>query len=371
MPPIQSLNGLGHFARRASPIVWETASDWDSAVSESGVVHESVTNTDHEDATIVKQGYNIKNPYLSSNLIGYWPLGEDSVGTVYDFSGYNNDGSVDSATLNQTGVLGTSAYEFNGVDNKVTVPSSSSLRSPTNTNEITICAWVKPQYTEMDSRGTVCSKSGTYYLFVTSSGNISIYTFNNSGDNSSFFKSTGTIPENTWSFICGVQESDGTRRAYINGQEDSSGSFTGEIGESGVNDIGIGAEYDNRRYFDGKICYPMVFDQAVSPSKLQRLYDVVDKPGSLETATKSFDAPVTPDLTADMALNGASSFDVDVIGSPSGSAETQTVTVDTDGTATYSASWASSHSDFRVRPKPANDGDVTVTPTVNSLELVP
>lgn len=216
----------------AGNLTWETATDWDNAVSESGVVHESVTNTDHNDATIVKQGYQLASPTPSTGLLGYWPLHEDSGSTANDVSVNNQDGTINGATVNVSAILGTTGYSF-----------------------------------------------------------------------------------------------------------------------------------------DGTIAEVRIYDERLTNSEVQTLFDTVDTPGSLETATKSFDSGQTPDLVADVSLNTVTSFEVDVIGSPSGTSETNTVTVDTDGENTYAITWSSSHTDYRVKPKPANGGDKTVTPNINKLEL--
>lgn len=107
---------------------WETASDWDSNQSESNVVHESVAGTDHDDATQVKLGYQIASPYKSADLVLYAPMHEDTVGTINDFSGNNNDGTLNDATIDPGGLLGTSCYSFDGTSsNYGTFPDHAAL----------------------------------------------------------------------------------------------------------------------------------------------------------------------------------------------------------------------------------------------------
>src|SRR5690242_13616154 len=79
-------------------------------------------------------------------LVGWWPLNEGSGQTVRDWSGRGNNGylgSTTSADANDPswipGVFAGSALRFDGVDDWVTIPSSSSLE-PQN---LTVAAWFR------------------------------------------------------------------------------------------------------------------------------------------------------------------------------------------------------------------------------------
>jgi hypothetical protein len=114
-------------------LVWDTTTDWDSGTSAAGVVHEAVANTDHVDAGVVKQGYSVASPVPSSGLVGYWPLQEDSGGTAFDFSGVGNHLAVNGAAPGRAGLLGTTAYSFDGSGDIVstTDPDKKPWISPT------------------------------------------------------------------------------------------------------------------------------------------------------------------------------------------------------------------------------------------------
>jgi hypothetical protein len=120
-------------------LVWDTTADWDASVGSSGVVHESVTNTDHVDAGVVKQGYSVESPVPSAGLVGYWTFDEDSGTVAYDFSGNGNHGSIEGATLGASGLLGTSAYSFDGIDDRVVLPSG--LLS--GSSDFSVSLWVR------------------------------------------------------------------------------------------------------------------------------------------------------------------------------------------------------------------------------------
>jgi len=75
---------------------------------------------------------------LSTGLIAHYPFD----GNVADASANGNHGSIVGALVSTTDRYGApnTAYEFNGTNTYVHVPSSASLSSPTN--QITMCAWV-------------------------------------------------------------------------------------------------------------------------------------------------------------------------------------------------------------------------------------
>ncbi len=71
------------------------------------------------------------------SLVLYYPF----KGTTIDSSGYGNNGSsVNAAYTSDPWGHANSAYLFNGVDNYITVPNSSSLNV---TNQLTIACWLR------------------------------------------------------------------------------------------------------------------------------------------------------------------------------------------------------------------------------------
>lgn len=74
----------------------------------------------------------------AATLVGYWPFEESSGLTVYDWSGYDNDGTLTGATRS-VGKYG-SGLTFDG-SGRVTVPNSPTL--DTLPGGFTLSAWVK------------------------------------------------------------------------------------------------------------------------------------------------------------------------------------------------------------------------------------
>ena len=74
---------------------------------------------------------------LNNGLVAYYPF----TGNANDVSGNNNNPSSNNATLtaDRFGVA-NNAYHFNGTNNAIRIPNSSSLQL---SNKISMCAWVR------------------------------------------------------------------------------------------------------------------------------------------------------------------------------------------------------------------------------------
>lgn len=342
-------------------LTWETAADWDAAVSESGVVHESTPNTDHTDATVVKQGYPVANPLFATDLVGYWPLHEDAGTTANDFSGNANDGTITGATLGATGILGTSAYSFDGVDDYVSLPNFGS-----DWTELSLLGFFRCDDDGREQRHSITAQKPNLSLRMHAGGTIDNLRVivNGSVDNGDLTVSTDLSALN---HICVTVAENGTMRVYVNGAEvgsDPVGSFATWSGE---NNIGRNRD-GSGNYYTGMAAGYTVVNRQISGSEVQQHYDIAATAGQLVTATKQFSTATTPDLqNLDYVLNGQS-IDLSVIGSP-GTADEEINTVTLDGGTSYTLSWVSSHQDFRVNPD-ISTTDKTTTATINRVELV-
>jgi hypothetical protein len=91
--------------------------------------------------------YSIHNflPYNSYNVFAYWSFdNQDISGEVYDDSGNGNNGSVHGATwVSDGGYVGDGAYEFDGIDDRISVPGSLDFSEISGEQNHTIDLWVK------------------------------------------------------------------------------------------------------------------------------------------------------------------------------------------------------------------------------------
>lgn len=261
--------------------------NWAESASESGAVHESVANTDHDNSAILKQGYQIANPYLSSSLVGYWPLQEDSGSTAYDFSGNNNDGTYNGPTLGQTGLLGTTAPSFDGTDDTVTVPDDAVISA---LDPITVGFWFNPS-TDL-SGGSANNwnfiRKDTEWVVDNdgSLGDGSAIAMGIYGDRLTTSKSSWF--SGTWYQIYFVLDSaNGRFEVFVDGTSDNSKTPGDNTNTDSSNDVYIGERQDGTYSYPGRIADIRLHDTALSASEIQTLYDVVATQGAWESTTKT------------------------------------------------------------------------------------
>jgi|APHM01.1.fsa_nt_gi hypothetical protein len=156
---------------------WETAADWDAAVSESGVVHESVTNTDLDDAATVKMGFSATNPLFPSSLVHQYPFDQTS-GAAADVAG-SNDGSVGSGiNRGASGALGTDAFDFQQSDNV----SISGANVDATTNGITFSMLLKCDSVSGTGQFSIDEANTTFYMFGSNSTELN-FQYRSGGNN--------------------------------------------------------------------------------------------------------------------------------------------------------------------------------------------
>jgi hypothetical protein len=266
---------------------WETASDWDSAQSESGVAHESVSNTDHTDGSVIKQGYSYSSPLYSTNLVAYWPLHENSGDAAYDVWN-TNDGTLNGdVSQGVTGILGSTAYNFdNGSYDEVVVSDGSFAN--VGTGDITISAWFRCTGTNGRNHIVNHRRSGTDprkgFVF---GGRNETLGFNFEDENDYQIKASGTnINDSTWHHVA-VVKSGTSVTSYLDGAADASDSNSnfGNFDTSEEFRIGQTNDTDSAypEAFDGDIAEVSVYTTALSQSQIQTLHDVVAANGTLVT----------------------------------------------------------------------------------------
>lgn len=278
------------------------STDFDNASSESGVVHESVANTDHNDASVLKQGYSIADPYLSADLVGYWPLHEDSGGTAYDFSGSNNDGTVNGATQGATGLLGTTAYSFDGTDDYVDTGYNGAAFY---NNQWAFSAWIKWTTTDSENFAGVRDSSAIPSLQfrighaggtnTTSAGDLACLFRDNNSNYLVWGTSGESFNDGNWHHVVFIANDlpnenvtlfvDGVENSSISSNESpsfTSGSFSSNFALGGALESG-----SINSPADVDIAEVRIYDHALTQSEIQYLYDVVAAPGTLQTQFKS------------------------------------------------------------------------------------
>lgn len=351
---------------------WETASEWDGAVSEDpNVVHEAYG--DLEGAGVVQLGYPSADPG-GSNLAVMLPSDENSGTVLSNAAGAPDFDIVGGPTLGSTGAFETTAPNYDGTDDGADAGDF----SHEGAGQFTFFAVVKFDTIDGSGNHRIISRQGGTNDYVATlrlnSGNLEVLARETA--NNTLVQATGTtsLSTGTWYFVAGyIDAANDTIKAYLDGSEEASatGTLSG-TSSAWSDDTGPGwtvAYFDsdgtvNKENVDGIVEYPHLFLRTLSATEISNMSSLS---GSLTTATKTFGSSVTPDLTAlDYSLN-SQSIDLDVIGSP-GTASEEIVTQTLDGATSYTLTWSSSHTDFRIRPN-FSTTVASSSPVVRSVSL--
>lgn len=256
-------------------------SDLDSADSESGVAHENVTGTDHSNASVLRQGYSYSA--LPGTPEAYFPLHEDSGSTANDITGNAHDASINGPTLGVTGILGSTCFDFDGTGDE--------CRSGNGYAEgaisLTLNAWIKPASAQdgffLAKRGGT-SGDRSWMLLVRSNPDFQLQTYDSNGN----FQTAegGSYSGGNWYMVTGVVDGD-QQRLYVDAGTPVATNTMSTTGiQTSTEDVNIGRRSDGNNPFDGKVAEVGIWEEALSESQIQALYDTVATSGSLIAAEK-------------------------------------------------------------------------------------
>ncbi|AGC34506.1 laminin G domain-containing protein [Haloarcula virus HVTV-2] len=344
-------------------LTWGTASDWDGAADEAGVVHEAFGP--YPAADQIQLGYPSFDRGGSGEVL-YWTLDEASGDAIDHFN--SNDGTVSGFTRGGTGLHNGDCMIADSDSDEVEASNSASMDWET-TNEITIAIWYRPATGSSSNYPRLCPRDdqegGTAQVWqLLYDDSSSQYGWRVWASNSPAGDINVTsVNFGSWDFVCGrwdgsdvILDVNGTKYALSSpGGSLPSNSEPFQIGFS-----------DNGAAAFGRYGMVRAYDRALSDAEVTALYDA-GTGGYLESATKSVGSQIQPDITdVQYTLNGES-IDLKVIGSP-GTASEEIVTQSLTGAASYTLTWSNSHSDFRVRPE-FSTSTVETSPIFNSVTI--
>lgn len=353
---LDDLDGIANVQFTISmDLTWEGASDWDAAVDERGVVHESFGDLPGDD--VIQMGYPSFDQGGSALRHFYvW----DGTGDVTDIVG-SNDLTNHGASSGQTGIAGTDTYRYDG-DNDYSQGGTPNLDG----NELTFFAWLY-----IHGRG---GNSYNRYFDIDRSTDNALLWWDEDDDeygfNSTLGKATVTGSEartGVWMSWAGVFDGS-TLYFYEDGVEQDTTSVSGSLDfSSSVTVVAQKRNADASDWGNIRPDYWRMYNRGLSGTEIQDLHDGLADEAHLETATKSLSSPAQPDITdLTYSLNGQS-ITLDVIGSP-GTASEEVVSQVLDGAASYTLTWSDDHTDFRVKPR-LSTNNVTQTPTFTSVTI--
>lgn len=189
-------------------------------------------------------------------------------GNANDETGNGHNGTVEGATLD-TDRFGepNRCYSFDGINDYITIDDTSSLDIQ---KSLSLCAWVNP--VKLGSENKIITKfpENAYQLTV-NARKASFQTYTDYAWQNC--RSDISIPENEWSFICGVYDYDSSlSKVYVNGKLESTKQVFGLIGTSSA-PVVIGNFYNGYQRFNGKIDDVLIYDRAISEEEIDSLYN--------------------------------------------------------------------------------------------------
>jgi len=209
--------------------------------------------------------------------VGYWKFDEGSGTTASDSSGNGNDGTLYPAASGGTGPTWTTgkynnALGFDGSEDYVYLDTNPSLADAT---DFSLVAWVKTNSATnqviIEQRGLGDSGYlGQYELKVLNNGLVyfAIYNYSYQWE----ITSNTSVNDGNWHLIVAIR----SRYAgyiYIDGTEDKSAVSSSIKGLNSSLPTVIGADYrDGDEYFNGLIDEVRVYDRALYPREVSRLY---------------------------------------------------------------------------------------------------
>ncbi|MHC1716650.1 MAG: LamG-like jellyroll fold domain-containing protein [Candidatus Dojkabacteria bacterium] len=237
------------------------------------VIQEDRNNSQNFNQSSVKR---YTKDYISEQMVGdvrgMWPLNYDNT------SADNEDISVKTNSLTAanitsadavSGVRGT-AVDFNGTDEYLYRADDADFDIASG--NLSFGAWIKPS-----------SVSGNQAIFVKGNGDVSynwgfglnndhIYFFS-SGTPNTYVFANSSIATNTWQHIALVVDGS-LLRAYVNGQEVGSTSFTSFGAANNYNlNIGYSGGSSYPMYYAGSIDEPFVTATAIQADQIKNMYE--------------------------------------------------------------------------------------------------
>ncbi len=261
---------------------------WDSSAAANGNHVLTAVARDTSGNTKTSTGTPIEIDRIG--LVAAYGFDETAGTTALDSSPKTNTGTVSGATRTTAGRFG-GALTFDGVNDWVTVPDSSSLDLST---AMTLEAWVNPS-SQSSWRTAVLKEQPNqlvYALYSNTDQNrpsAHVYT---DGDHDT--RGTGAIPLNAWTHLAATYDG-ATLRFYVGGTLVSSASYQGSIvNSSGALRIGGNAVWDE--WFAGRIDEVRVYRRVLSMAEIQ-----ADMANPV--------VPVVPDTTAPTAPTSLTAAD--------------------------------------------------------------
>ena len=202
----------------------------------------------------------------ATGLVGDWEFEEKTGTTVNDSSGQGNTGTWNgTGTSHWTEGKYGEAGNFNGTNDYVTIPTSSSL-SPTTA--ITLQGWVK---TAKGTNQYIMTKNDdSFYLAVgVQTANKADCFLNNV--NSGWLEGTTNLNDNNWHYVVCTYDKV-NEKIYVDGRQENTVALNTNI-STGTNNVDIGRRVGLSQYLTGSIDQVRIYNYARSADQIAYDYN--------------------------------------------------------------------------------------------------
>ncbi|MFW9829017.1 MAG: DUF2341 domain-containing protein, partial [Candidatus Thorarchaeota archaeon] len=220
------------------------------------------------------------------NYVGVWHLSEDPSGVIYDSTSNNNDGTSIGNIDQMDGIIDGSLNLY-GINDYINCGNDGSLDISEN---ITIEHWIKGNDFSNDpdtlTKGTY---EESYSVWILADGRVTLEL------NNQTFRSTSYLSTGVWNYIACTYDGN-TRKIFINGTEDNSGSYSTPI-EIVTGDLTISS---NPWSFDGIMDEIRISNITRSPYWLETQFNNQYNPNSfysIGTENKVLEDTSAPEIT--------------------------------------------------------------------------
>jgi hypothetical protein len=232
------------------------------------------------EAEAIRNAYNsVSPPPAPGEPVAYWKFDEGSGAIASDNSENGNTGSVVGAQW-VDGISGK-ALSFDGLDDYVDVPSSTSLTI--SGNEVSFELWLKPTITiDSNSPSINFAEKGDEYGFQMNSGDGRIWfvTVLEPGPQTNWQGIQTTTDQwnaNTWYYLVGTYDGS-LLKVYVNGLCQNSRPLSGNLNLAPYQFVVGCHTFESMNFFNGAIDEVKIYNYARTAEEIQNDYNSVSPP---------------------------------------------------------------------------------------------
>ena len=231
---------------------------------------------------------------FDGDLVGFWRMEDRNASYVEDESGNGLHGSIENGSTFASGKY-NDTFEGDGIDNYIHVDDDSAFDAIADNDEMTVCAWTY-RVGDSNAHGTNQGVLGQYWAtgphdYDNKSFAIAEQITAPNGGYGFFVSANGaawqdahsdsSVAANEWHHLCGVVESGGTVKLYIDGVVQSdTGSVTGIYNPADTPfTIGTyfyapaGNDNDSTLFFNGSVDEVILLSRGLSQSEIRAIYN--------------------------------------------------------------------------------------------------